>query len=54
MVAIQIPLNWLEAPGQYDWTIAVESAQYGELCAKSGSFILAGRNSTRAEEQSER
>ncbi len=47
---LQLPIKNLPQTGQYDWTLVVESPAYGDLCAQSGWFIAAGRNSTRPEE----
>ncbi|MBZ0284076.1 MAG: hypothetical protein K8L97_25270 [Anaerolineae bacterium] len=50
-VVIQIPLKRLGKPGQYDWTLRVQSESYGELCTQSGTFVLTGSESTRADER---
>ena len=45
---LQLPIQSLPQTGQYDWTLAVKTKSYGEICEQSGWFIAAGRNSTRA------
>jgi hypothetical protein len=50
-VALNFPASELGAPGQYAWELALLSPQHGELCAQSGTFVLTGRESTRAEER---
>ena len=47
----QLPSKNRPSTGQYDWTLVVQSEAYGDMCAQSGWFIAAGRNSTRAEEE---
>jgi hypothetical protein len=33
-------VNTLAQPGLYDWTLHVDSPVYGEICARSGTFIV--------------
>jgi hypothetical protein len=39
-IAMEFHLDALPGPGDYDWTMAVHSEQYGDLCAISGSFTV--------------
>jgi hypothetical protein len=47
---VQLLVKNLPQTGQYDWTLVIESPEYGDICAQDGWFIAAGRNSTRPEE----
>lgn len=40
MVVAELPANLLPQPGLYDWTLSVYSETYGDLCARSGTFIV--------------
>lgn len=46
----QIAASQLPGTGQYDWTLSVQSAAYGEICQQAGTFFITGRESTREEE----
>lgn len=50
-VVIQFPVKRLSQPGQYQWTLSVQSESYGELCAQSGTFVLTSSESMRADER---
>jgi hypothetical protein len=47
---LQLPIKNLPEPGQYDWTLAVKTPNYGDICKQSGWFIATSHESTRAEE----
>jgi hypothetical protein len=52
--AFQLPVRSLLGTGQYDWTLSIHSPVYGALCPRRGTFIVAGRESTRAAERGTR
>jgi len=51
---LRLPIRNLPQTGQYDWMLVVKTGSYGDICEQSGWFIAAGRNSTRAEEDTVR
>lgn len=50
MLGVNFPVKYLPGFGQFDWTLTVQSPIYGDLCKKSGTFYVVGRDSTREEE----
>ncbi|MBC6935041.1 MAG: hypothetical protein DWB42_04310 [Chloroflexi bacterium] len=52
MTGIQIPVKvLLPGPGRYDWTLTLSTASEQDFCPRGGWFVVAGRESTRAEER---
>jgi hypothetical protein len=51
MAEVIFPIKDMQGVGQYDWSLSVQTPGYGELCKQTGTFIVVGRESTRAEER---
>ncbi len=52
MTGFQIPVKvLLPRPGRYDWTLTLSTASEQDFCPRGGWFVVAGRESTRAEER---
>jgi hypothetical protein len=47
---LTLPVRILPGTGQYDWTLAVRTADGDEICGRTGSFVATRPESTRAEE----
>ena len=48
---LDLPLNLFPHLGQYNWSLVVNNAAFGEICQRSGSFVIVGRESTRGQER---
>jgi hypothetical protein len=51
MAEVIFPIKNMQGIGQYDWSLSVQTPAYGELCKQTGTFIVVGRESTRAQER---